>query len=221
MRSTTGAAARRASISFRSSGVQPRLVAIMTSEAIMARASLTMPWRTVWITDRSATMAPTPMATQTKKNTRRFQEARSSRTVIFRTKRMALEPHRPVSRVADRAVRRSLHHPPVPQRDPDVCFGGELGVVRDEHQRGLPDAVDPEQQLDDRMAGVAVEISGRFVREQQRRLVGERPRDRDTLLLAARELRRIVVPAVLQSHFRKQRARAIDRIPHAGNLHGD
>jgi hypothetical protein len=38
------------------------------------------------MTDRSATMAPTPMATQMKKNSRRRQEERSSRTVIRKTK---------------------------------------------------------------------------------------------------------------------------------------
>ena len=42
----------------------------------------------------------------------------------------------------------------------------------------------------------AVEVSGGLVSEQQRRIVGERAGDGDALLLAARELRRIVMAAL-------------------------
>ena len=40
---------------------------------MIERASLISPARTLWITERSATIAPTPIATQTKKNSSRRQ----------------------------------------------------------------------------------------------------------------------------------------------------
>src|SRR3954451_19668394 len=60
-------------------------------------------------------------------------------------------------------------------------------VVRGDHD-GRAGAVDPVQQLHDPDRRLGVEVAGRLVGEQQRRVVDERARDRDTLLLAAREL---------------------------------
>ena len=48
------------------------------------------------------------------------------------------------------------------------------------------------QQVDDLAAGLGVEVAGRLVGEDDQRPLGERPRDRDALALAARELRRPV-----------------------------
>src|SRR3989440_10334153 len=44
------------------------------------------------MTDRSATMAATPTAMQTKKNNRRFHDARVSRTAILTTNIMTIAP---------------------------------------------------------------------------------------------------------------------------------
>jgi hypothetical protein len=51
----------------------------------MARDSRASVPRTVWMSDRSMTIAPTPIATHTKKNSRRFQDARISRSAIRMT----------------------------------------------------------------------------------------------------------------------------------------
>ena len=48
-------------------------------------------------------------------------------------------------------------------------------------------------------AGVAVEVAGRLVGEDQRRLGDERPGDRDALLLAARQLGRLMGQAIAES----------------------
>ena len=62
-----------------------------------------------------------------------------------------------------------------------------LAVVRgDDH--GRAGAVHAVQQLHDPDRGLGVEVAGRLVRQQQRRVVDERPRKRDALLLAAGEL---------------------------------
>ena len=45
-------------------------------------------------------------------------------------------------------------------------------------------------------AGAEVELAGGLVGEQDRRIVGERTRNRDALLFPARELGRIVMPAI-------------------------
>ena len=159
----------------------------MTSAAIIARASRTRPPRTFWITERRATIAPTPIATQTKKNSSRRQEARSSRT------------RHPKDEASWRGTAAVLDHPAVAQRDRDVGAGRQLRIVRHQHQRRLAGAVDAEQQLDDRVAGGGIEVAGGLVGEQQRRIVGQRAGDGDALLLAAGELRRIVMAAVGQA----------------------
>ena len=120
----TGAAARSRSMIAVISGVQLRLVPIETSAAIIARASRTRLPRTFWITERSATIAPTPIATQTKKNSSRRQEARSSRTVMRRTNRISPRPGRWRRPAASGSRRRGRHAarsrrrraPPAPDR---------------------------------------------------------------------------------------------------------
>ena len=62
--------------------------------------------------------------------------------------------------------------------------GGDLGVVGDEHDR--PSArVELAEDGQHVGAGAAVEVAGRLVGEDERRLGDERPGDGDTLLLAA------------------------------------
>ena len=91
---------------------------------------------------------------------------------------------------------RALDDAAVAQRDRFVGQRRQLGIVRDEHERAAALAVDGHEQIDHLPAGGAVEIAGRLVGEQDRRIVRERARDRDALLLAARELRRIVMAAI-------------------------
>ena len=79
------AAPSRLSIVAVSSVVNGRLLVMMASALISVRASPAKVLRTLWTTDRSATMAPTPTAMQIKKNSRRCQEARISRTAMNST----------------------------------------------------------------------------------------------------------------------------------------
>ena len=80
-------------------------------------------------------------------------------------------------------------------------------------------AIDVEQQVDDVVAGAAVEIAGRLVGEQDRRIVGERAGDRHALLLAARQLRRIVMAAVRSPTSASSASARAPGIRRAGNLH--
>ena len=146
------------------------------------------------------TIAPTPIATQMKKNSRRRHDARS-----LARRHLEDEGH------AD--------DPAVAQVNRDVGDGGQLGVVGDEHERRAARPIDPEQEVDDVPPGRAVEVPRRLVRQQQRRIVRQRPRDGDPLLLTAGELRRIVVPPAREADFLQQRARPRRRARHPGDLH--
>ncbi len=62
-------------------------------------------------------------------------------------------------------------------------------------QDGLALCVQLVEEVQDLLRRLAVEVAGRFVREDQGRVVDQRARDRDPLLLPARELQRPVVHA--------------------------
>src|SRR5262249_7955122 len=85
----------------------------------------------------------------------------------------------------------------VPVAEGDAALGelGDVGLVRDEHDRDALVAVEADEQVQDVEARLRVEVAGRLVGEQERGAVHERPRDRDALLLPARELAREMVLA--------------------------
>jgi hypothetical protein len=90
--------------------------------------------------------------------------------------------------------------------------------VGDDHERGAFLLAQLEEQLEHGVAGLRVEVSGRLVGEQDVRPRREGARDRDALLLAAGELRRIVVPARAEPHPLEQRVTACRGIRHAVHL---
>ena len=80
-----------------------------------------------------------------------------------------------------------------------VARSGGVRVVRDHDDRLAVLAIERLQQLEDLVAGLAIEVAGRLVAEQQRRVGDDRARDADALLLAAGELARVVLRAVGQA----------------------
>ena len=72
---------------------------------------------------------------------------------------------------------------------------GDVGLVRHEHDGDAALDVQPLKDAHHLDAGARIEVAGRLVRQQQRRVVDERARDGDALLLAARELVRMMVDA--------------------------
>ena len=91
--------------------------------------------------------------------------------------RVGLVAHDPAALELDHAAAHAVDH---------------VRVVRGD-QHGRAGAVDPVQQLHDPDRGLGIEVAGRLVGEQQRRVVDERARHRDALLLAAGELVGVVV----------------------------
>jgi hypothetical protein len=75
---------------------------------------------------------------------------------------------------------------------------GELGVVRDEHDRlaAAPQGLEEREHVE---PGARVERARGLVAEQEARRVDERARDRDALLLATRELRGLVVRPIAEA----------------------
>ena len=85
-------------------GSNGRLLVMMASALMSARASPANTPRTLWMTERMATMAPTPMDRQMKKNRSRRHDARISRIAIAATK--FITGRRPASAVAARSTGR-------------------------------------------------------------------------------------------------------------------
>jgi hypothetical protein len=90
--------------------------------------------------------------------------------------------------------------------------------VRHQHHRRAHARPQVRQQLEHPLAGGGVEVAGRLVRQQDRRLGDEGPRQRDPLLLTTRELTRQVMPAVRQADRRQQRLRPRARVAVAAQL---
>src|ERR1039457_807505 len=87
----------------------------------------------------------------------------------------------------------------VAKRDDALGVLGDVLLVRDEDDR-LSLVVQLLKDRHDLDRGLRVEVSRGLVREKDRRVVHEAARDRDALLLAARELGRGVVPAISEAH---------------------
>ena len=85
-----------------------------------------------------------------------------------------------------------LDHAAVAERDHALGLLGDVGLVGDQHDRAafLVEAREDPQHL---LGGARVEVAGRLVGEDHRRVGDERARDGDALLLAAGELGGLVV----------------------------
>ena len=85
-----------------------------------------------------------------------------------------------------------------------MCGTSRARIVGDHHDR-LPElAVQPVEQVQDVRGRLAVQIPGRLVGDHQQRIAHERARDRNALLLAARQLVRIMPHPVRQADHAEQ-----------------
>ena len=78
---------------------------------------------------------------------------------------------------------------------PPRPFGG-VRIVRDHDDRLAVVAIERLQEVEDLVPGLAVEVAGRFITEQERRVRHDGTGDPDALLLAAGELPRVVLRAI-------------------------
>jgi len=104
------------------------------------------------------------------------------------------------------------------QADHAIGAARERLIVRHEHQGGPAPPVQRQQELDDLLAGRGVEIAGGLVGQEQAGVERDRAGERDALLLAARELDRIVMRAAAKPDVAEQGARAAERVGRADDL---
>ena len=88
------------------------------------------------------------------------------------------------------------------------------GIVGHQHQAGARSTLQASEHLEHGLAGARVEVAGGLVGEEQRGPRRERARHRDALLLAARELRRIVVSALARGRPARAARRPLRPAPH-------
>ena len=96
----------------------------------------------------------------------------------------------------------------VAERDHPIRHRRHLRIVRDDDHRHAGRAIELTQHGHDLGRGLAVEVAGRLVGEQQVGLADEGARDRDPLLLAARQLARQMPGAMRDAGPREGGARA-------------
>ena len=88
-------------------------------------------------------------------------------------------------------------------------MGGDSRVVRDEDDREAVLEVELAEEIENLLARLRVEVAGRLIGDQKRAPVDQRAGDRDALLLAARELCRLVIEPVAQPDPLEERPRAV------------
>ena len=93
------------------------------------------------------------------------------------------------------------------QRAPGPRFGAR--VVRDHDDRLAVLGVEGLQQVEDLVARLPIEVAGRLVAQQQRRVRHDGAGDADPWFLPARELPRIVLRAVLEADHRERRRHVV------------
>lgn len=82
-----------------------------------------------------------------------------------------------------------------------LATGRQLLVMGDDKQAGAVFAVEAEQQFYDALAGVAIQVAGRLIGQQQAGLPHECARDGHPLLFPAGELGRVMVQPGIEPDF--------------------
>jgi hypothetical protein len=99
----------------------------------------------------------------------------------------------------------------VDQPHPPVHARRQFDVVGDHDQAGLVFAVEFAHQVEHRVGGVTIEVAGRLVGEDARRLGDQRARNGDALTFTAGKLAGAVVETMSEAHFFKNRGGARHR----------
>jgi hypothetical protein len=97
---------------------------------------------------------------------------------------------------------------PIAERDDSLGVGGDVRLVRHQHDRDPLRFVQLPKDPEDLDRSLGIEVAGRFVGEDQRGSIHERPGDCDPLLLAAGELVRNVLLSVREADGRQRLTRA-------------
>src|SRR3954447_26595448 len=99
-----------------------------------------------------------------------------------------------------------------------VAAHRKLVVVGHEHEGRAAVALQPEEQLDDLLAGGLVEVAGRLVGNENGRVRRHRTGAPATLLPAAERLRGLMLEPAAEADRRKLGRRALEGVVGAGEL---
>src|SRR5262245_40799905 len=94
-----------------------------------------------------------------------------------------------------------------------VHAGGDVHVVGGADHRQARGAHQLRERAEHPLRGARVEVAGWLVSQEDARRIGDGPRDRDPLLLAARQLRRAVRQTILQPQIVQELGGAVCRLP--------
>ena len=116
-------------------------------------------------------------------------------------------------------------NPAVHQCQDALCLLREGGGVRDHDNRSVLFLMKLVEQVHDRAARLRIQCAGRLIRQNDRRIVCHRPRNRNSLLLASGELcRRVIHPVSHPYHLQQLRGALhpfLHRNSRVEHRHGD
>src|SRR5678816_3211305 len=123
--------------------------------------------------------------------------------------RVVAHPRKLDSRTATMHHRSIAPHHAIAERHHAGGIFGDIRLVRDEDDRDAALDVQPLEDVHHVNAGACIEVAGRLVGKQQRRLVDQRTCNRHALLLPARELIRMMAHAIPEADGLQRLGRAL------------
>ena len=189
-----------------------------TSPPSSTRASRSRAVCTPWFRMPTAAMIATPRVKAPRRTTKLRLAPRRSRRPMRKARVRSRErcPH--VSAAIRSRSTAPLGEPAAIHGQAPAATRGETGVVGDQQQRHAPRRTGGEDQVDHGPAGVAVEIAGGLVGQQQPWPVDQGAGQGHALLLATRQLARIVGHALPEPDLGEQRACRREGVAVAGEL---
>jgi hypothetical protein len=168
-----------------------------------------------WPTDTITMTAAMPMITPSEVSALRIQLPRNAKTAVRRTSMKFMPAPRRMGARMQLAIAHLVDA---------IGMRGDVRVVRDQDDRVVFVAQSLEQRQD-LLAGPAVERTGGLVGEQDRRTIDQRARDRDALLLPARQFTGTMPGAIAETHRIQCRMRSVHpfvaRDVDVAHRHGD
>src|SRR5262245_12486208 len=174
---------------------------LVPSEEIWAWIAACEPWPTAIIAITQATPMMMPSAVSAERSLLRPIALRATLRIVrnFSIAPSSAGPPAP----GDFLI---VHNPAVAEHHRALGVLGDVLLVRDQDD-SLAVVVESLKDRHDLFRRLRVEVAGRLVGQDQLRVVDQSPRDRDALLLAARELARMVILAAFEADDRQALAR--------------
>ncbi len=82
-----------------------------------------------------------------------------------------------------------------------LAAGGQIAVMGDQNQSGADICIEMKQLVNNLLAGLVIQVTGRLIREQDFGLAGEGTGDGDALLLTAGQLGRVMIQACAKAYL--------------------